>query len=365
MHITHTDIFRFSIRMEPFVIATGTMHFAQNVFIRIYTSAGGYGVGECSAFPMIVGETQDTCLVMAREFAKMIKGKNPLDISARLNDLDSVAAHNPTIKSAFDMAFYDLAAKQAQQPLYAFLGGEKRAIETDMTIGIGTPEQMAESAVKHEQAGATVLKIKLGKSIANDLDRLRTIRQAVDPAMKIRVDANQGWSFEDALHALRAMEPLNIQFCEQPMRTWYDDLLPELCAQSPIPLMADESCYNHHDARKLIKAGACHSVNIKFAKSGGIAEASRIHDEASKANIPCMIGSMLESRLALTANVHFAYASPNVQYFDLDTCLLGQLEDPITGGVVYNGFFLYLADAIGIGADVEEHFLEKCESWRV
>ena len=263
------------------------------------------------------------------------------------------------------MALYDLAAKHAGQPLYQFLGGEKRPIETDMTIGIGTPEQMAESAVKFEQAGATILKIKLGKAIANDLDRLRTIRQAVDPAMVIRGDANQGWSYEEALYALKAMEPLNIEFCEQPMRSWYDDQLPDLCANTRIPIMADESCYNHHDARKLIKAGACHSINIKLAKSGGIAEAKRIHDEAARANIPCMIGSMLESRLALTANVHFAYASQNVHYFDLDTCLLGQLEDPVTGGVVYDGFFLNVPDAIGIGADAEEHFLEKCDSWRV
>jgi L-alanine-DL-glutamate epimerase-like enolase superfamily enzyme len=80
MQITHTEIYRFSIPMEPFTIATGTMSFAQNTFIRVYTDAGFYGVGECSAFPMIVGETQDTCLVMAREFAALWKGKDPLDI---------------------------------------------------------------------------------------------------------------------------------------------------------------------------------------------------------------------------------------------------------------------------------------------
>src|SRR6185312_9224808 len=127
--ITKTDIFRFSIPMEPFTIATGTMDHAQNVFIRVHTDAGLYGVGECSAFPMIVGETQDTCLVMTKEFAKLWRGKDALDIPARLNELNRFTAGNTTIKSAFDMALYDISAKNAHQPLYKFLGGEKRTVE--------------------------------------------------------------------------------------------------------------------------------------------------------------------------------------------------------------------------------------------
>jgi L-alanine-DL-glutamate epimerase-like enolase superfamily enzyme len=129
--------------------------------------------------------------------------------------------------------------------------------------------------------------------------------------------------------------------------------------------MADESCYHHYDAERLIKTKSCHSINIKFAKSGGIMEAKKIHDLAEEAGIPCMIGSMLESRLALTANLHFAYANPNILFFDLDTCIMGQLEDPVVGGVIYNGFFLDVNDGIGIGADVEESFLKNCDHWRV
>ncbi|MBS1529826.1 MAG: dipeptide epimerase, partial [Bacteroidetes bacterium] len=111
MKITRTEIFRFSIAMEPFTIATGTMDHAQNVFIRVHTDAGFYGVGECSAFPMIVGETQDTCLVIAKKFARLWKGKDALDIPARLQQLHDFTAGNSTIKSAFDMALYDIAAK--------------------------------------------------------------------------------------------------------------------------------------------------------------------------------------------------------------------------------------------------------------
>ncbi|MET3113686.1 L-alanine-DL-glutamate epimerase-like enolase superfamily enzyme [Pedobacter sp. CG_S7] len=365
MKITHTEIYRFSIPMEPFVIATGTLHFAQNVFIRIYTDAGIYGVGECSAFPMIVGETQETCIAMAQDFAKIWIGKDPLDIPERMNDLLGYAAHNGTIKSAFDMALFDISAKNADLPLYKFLGGTLRSIETDMTIGIGTPEDMAITALKYQKQGCNIIKIKLGKDVHQDIERVAQIRKAIGKEAFIRLDANQGWSFDDALYALEALEQYNIDFCEQPMRTWFDDMLPELSLNSPIKIMADESCYNHHDARKLINSKACEYINIKFAKSGGILEAQKIHEEALKTGVKCMIGSMMESKIALSANLHFALASPNVVFFDLDTCLLGHLVDPVIGGLTYEGCQLEVPETIGIGADADPVFLESCQKWVV
>jgi L-alanine-DL-glutamate epimerase-like enolase superfamily enzyme len=365
MIITHTEIYRFSIPIEPFTIATGTLEFAQNVLVKIHTDAGIYGYGECSAFPMIVGENQETCLAMAKDFAKILKGKNPLEIPDRMDDLLGYAAHNGTIKSAFDMALFDIAAKNAKLPLYKFLGGTKKTIETDMTIGIDTPENMAKTALKHKNDGCRIIKIKLGKKVADDLERVKQIRAAIGDEPTIRLDANQGWSFDDALLALGELAQYNIEFCEQPMRTWYDDKLPELCINSPIALAADESCYNHHDARKLINSKGTKYLNIKFAKSGGILEAQKIHEEALKAGMHCMIGSMMETRLALTANLHFALASPNVVFFDLDTALLGHLVDPIVGGLTYEGFFLDVPDTIGIGADVDPEFLKTCESWSI
>lgn len=365
MKITHINIYRFSIPMEPFVIATGTMDYAQNVFIRIYTDTEYYGVGECSAFPMIVGETQETCLVMAKEFARLWKGKSPEDIEERIQDLHNFTAHNSTIKSAFDMALYDLNAKIKGLPLYKFLKGQKRIVETDMTIGIGSPDEMTEAAIRYQSQGARVLKIKLGKKPELDLQRIQKIRKGVGKDMILRIDANQGWDFEEALYCLNGMNNLNIEFCEQPMRTWYDDKLPELKKKTSIKIMADESCYNHHDARKLINSQSCNFINIKFAKSGGINEGLKIHDTALKAGVSCMIGSMLESRIALSANLHFAYACEGIKYFDLDTCLLGHLIDPVRGGVTYQGFFLDIPDNPGIGADADEEFLKSCENWTI
>ncbi|MBS1598559.1 MAG: dipeptide epimerase [Bacteroidetes bacterium] len=361
MIITKTDIYKFSIPMHPFTIATGTMEYAQNIFLRLHTDAGYYGLGECSAFPMIVGETQSTCFEMAKDFAALWKGKDPLDIKTRMHELDLHTAFNTTIKSAFDMALYDIAAKNANQPLYTFLGGRKKEIETDLTIGIDSPENMSRRAIEFKQQGVRMIKIKLGKNAKEDIERVKQIRGAVGEGTILRIDANQGWNFDDASHALKQMGKYNIQFCEQPMRYWDDDKLPVLKKISKIPIMADESVFDHHDAERLIKNNSCDYVNIKFAKSGGILEAIKINKVCAENNIPCMMGGMLESRVALTAFAHFVLAHDNIIFYDMDTCMLGHKKDPVINGVTYKGYFLEIPDAPGIGADAEESFLKSCE----
>ncbi len=352
--------------MVPFTIATGTMHFAQNIFIKLHTDNGITGVGECSAFPMITGETQNTCFALAQDFAALWKHKNAADITERLHELDQFIAFNHTIKSAFDMALYDIASKRANLPLYQYLGGEKsKNIETDITIGIDTPQYMAAQALAFKQDGFNILKVKLGKKPKDDTDRIDAIRNAVGLHMKIRIDANQGWAFDDANYALALLHPYNIEFCEQPMHKRDDFLLPALKKTSPIAIMADESVFNHHDAMRLIDTNSCSMVNIKFAKTGGIAEAIKVHDVCKQNKIPCMMGGMLESRVAATAFAHFATAMNNINYFDMDTCMLGHKIDPVIGGITYQSGNIKLPDGMGIGATVDPSFLNSVESVKI
>ena len=125
--------------MVPFAIATGTMNYAQNVFIRMFTNSALYGVGECSAFPMIVGETQETCLIMAKDFAYLWKGKNPSKIETRMQELHYFTANNTTIKSAFEMALYDLAAKCLEEPLYKLLAEINGILKPILPLELGNP----------------------------------------------------------------------------------------------------------------------------------------------------------------------------------------------------------------------------------
>ncbi len=276
--ISHTEIFKLALPMEPFVIATEVATVAQNTFIRIHTTEGLIGMGECSAFPMLVGETQSTCFAVGGDLARIIKGKDPFDIQTRMKEIHAYIAFNATIKSAFDMALHDIAAKKAGLPLYRFLGGSKKPIETDLTIGMNTPSKMVESAKAFVKQGVKTLKIKVGKSGEEDVERVRLIREAVGNSIALRIDANQGWDFDTAVKSLQAMAGFDIQFCEQPIHHHFDSLLPNLRKQSPIRIMADESVFNHYDAIRLIESQSLDYINVKLAKSGGILEAMRIAD---------------------------------------------------------------------------------------
>ena len=366
MIISDITIYRFSIPMVPFTISSGTMHYAQNVLIHVRTNSGFIGVGECSAFPMIAGETQDTCLALAKDFARIWKGKSIHDIEERMKELDNFIVGNHTIKSAFDMALFDLAAKIKEVPLYEYLGGTYAELESDLTIGIDTAEKMAAQAIEFvQQKGANILKIKLGKKAEDDITRVAKIREAVGSKIKLRVDANQGWDFEAAVLALTGMQDMDIEFCEQPMHRLLDDKMHSLRRICAIPIMADESVFDHYDALRLIKNKSCDAINIKLSKAGGIHEALLIHDVCAQADMPNMLGGMLESRVALTANVHLALACGNIHYYDLDTCLLGHLADPVIHGVQYDKMKLKVPTLPGIGADVDPLFLKTCEQFIV
>jgi len=177
MQISKIEIYKYSIPMVPFVIATGTMHFAQNLLIRIHTDEGLIGIGECSAFPMIAGETQATCYEMAKEFAAIWKNKDPLQIEERLQELDLFTAGNYTAKSAFDLALYDIAAKHASLPLYRFLGGQKKRLESDLTMGIDSPDKMAATAIEFKEKGVNIIKVKLGKNAIEDILRIKKLEK--------------------------------------------------------------------------------------------------------------------------------------------------------------------------------------------
>lgn len=362
MIFTAFEIYRYSIPMYPFTIATGTMQYAQNIFIRAYTDENIIGVGECSAFPMITGETQSTCFAMAKEFAQLWKDKNALAIEERMSELHAFAAYNSTIKSAFDMVLYDIAAKQANQSLSTYLGARRaKKMVTDLTIGIAEPETMAQQAKAFVEKGASIIKVKLGKNAEDDVERIKQIRKVIPANIILRADANQGWSYADAEFVLNEISRYNIEFCEQPMRSYYDAILPELTLNSPVRIMADESVFDHHDAKRMITAKACDFINIKFAKSGGILEAIKIAEVCVQNNMTCMMGGMLESRLALTAFAHFANAFDVVQFYDMDTCMLGHKTDPVKGGLTFDEFSISLPSEPGIGAIVDEDFLKTLE----
>ncbi len=156
------------------------------------------------------------------------------------------------------------------------------------------------------------------------------------------------------------LAPFDIEFCEQPVIYRDFEALARVRAASPIPIMADESLLDQHDAVRLSAMGACDLFNIKPGKAGGLHDALEIESIADEAGIPCMVGVFDETRLALSAYAHFISARPNILYADLDF-FLAYPDDPISGGVTFNGPHASITDAPGHGADVQADVWEGLE----
>jgi L-alanine-DL-glutamate epimerase-like enolase superfamily enzyme len=174
----------------------------------------------------------------------------------------------------------------------------------------------------------------------------------------LRLDANQGWDVNNAIKILKALEPFNIESCEEPIPRWDFMELRNVKDHTTIPIMADETCGDNHDAKRLIDLKACDTINIKLGKSSGIFNALKIIEIAEKHHMKLQVGGFLESRLAFTASAHLALASENIIYFDFDTPLMFT-EDPVSGGIFYdkNGK-VSITETPGLGAWMENDYLQ-------
>lgn len=348
---------------EPFIISLGPIHDVQNLVVIIRTEDGCAGYGECSPYMTINGESIDTCFIVGQYFAKVLKGKNALDIENCIEQMDKTIYANSSIKSAFDIALHDIAAQHAGVPLYQFLGGNKnKVLETDMTVSIGHPSKMKEDAMRFKQEGFPAIKVKLGEGKHMDVDRIKAIREGIGMQIPLRIDANQGWkNADDAIEVLKELAKYDIEHCEEPIARWKFMDLKRVSEQSPIPIMADESIGDEHDAERLINLKACSMFNIKLGKSGGLFKAMKIADLGAHHGIEMQVGGFMESRLGMTASAHFALTNDHIHHCDFDTPLMFT-ADPIIGGIEYktNGV-IEVPDIPGLGAVVDEAWLEKCE----
>ena len=361
LKITDVEIFLFDIGLtSPFRIAIGEMTAANDLLVRVRTDQGIVGLGEACPFPPITGETQATNAAAAKAIRDMIIGKDPLAIDDLVRLIGPIVHSNPSAVAAFDMALHDILGKVAGLPLFRLLGGTKSIFETDITTSIDTLEKMTAEAKGYADKGYKTLKVKVGLDPDDDFARIEAMRAAVGPKVRIRVDANQGWTVPQAIYALRKMAPLAIEFCEQPVLASDTAGLRAVRSQSPIAIMADEALFGPSDAIKLIRAEACDTFNIKVMKAGGLLNSIRIAHIADAANMRCMVGCMLESNLALTAAAHVVASQANIVYADLD----GNSEhvtNPVLGGMTVKAGTLTLPETPGLGCDVDPVFVKTLQ----
>ena len=317
-----------------FRVAHGASDQRHNVVVRL-TQDGVTGSGEAAAV-FYYGDTQDSLMTYLRTVPDL--GSDPFALDSIL---DRLPAGPPAAKAAVDIALHDLCGKKLGQPLYRLFGLTPSPLpETSFTIGIDAPEIMAERA---SQSGYPIIKIKVGTE--HDEAVVRSIRQATNA--RLRVDANAGWSREQALDLIPRLSEYDLELVEQPLPVkdeegyfWLKQKLRQQGVKTPI--FADESVRTSRDVVKL--AGALDGVVVKLMKTGGLREALRCIHTARAHDLQIMLSCMIETSLSVTAAAHLA---PLCDYLDLDGPLL-IANDPFQG-VRYNGAQLTLPDGPGLG----------------
>ncbi len=338
---------------EPFSIANETVDYGENVFFKLETDEDIIGWG-CATPDTVTSETKESVVKNFDNIKDLIIGMDPLKIH-NINDIiDEKIIGNPSLKSGLNMAFYDILGKKAGLPLYKILGGYRDKIETSVTVGINPVDVMVQKSKEFVSQGFNCLKVKCGMDPDHDIDAVLAIRAAVGNNVKIRLDANEGYTLEKALRVIETLEKLgaDIEMLEQPTPAKYLYALKEVTAQCPVPIMADETALTLRDSLKLVKMEIADMINIKLMKIGGITNAIKANVFAEIAGIPVMIGCMNESMGAMAAGVHFACAFKNVQYADLDSALDFE-SDIVKGGARYEEGYVIPSNKPGLGIEVD------------
>ncbi|WP_321390868.1 dipeptide epimerase [uncultured Desulfuromusa sp.] len=336
----------------PFKTALRTVKQIENVLVTVATDDGHCGYGGAAPTAVITGDTLASIRGGIEHIRDNIIGMDIASAEDLFQKLNRCLIGNMSAKAAVDMAIYDLLAKAQAAPLYRFLGGTAKSLETDITISLDTPEKMAADSLEKVARGFTYLKIKVGNNPELDIQRLQAIHGEVGDQVKIRIDANQGWTPKEAVLVGNALADrgINIELLEQPVAARDFSGLRYVREQLAVPVVADESVFSPRDALDLVQMGAADGFNIKLMKCGGIYNAIKIAAIADAAGIPCMVGSMMESHLSVGAAAHFAASRAIVTRFDLDAPLFCS-ANPAVGGIFYQGSKVCFTDTPGLGVE--------------
>lgn len=335
----------------PFKTALRTVDSVHDLLVRVETDTGAVGYGEAPPTAVITGDTLGSVRAAVEEFiAPSLVGREVEDLDGTMNALARCLVKNTSAKAAVDMALYDLYAQSCGKPLYRVLGGARQQITTDLTISVNPVPEMVQDAREAVARGFSILKVKVGKEGMADVARLRAIREAVGPDVTLRVDANQGWTAKEAVRIITALEDagVNPELVEQPVPAADLEGLAFVTGRVLTPILADESVFSPADAFALLQRHAADLINIKLMKTGGIWQALKICAAAEVYGVECMVGCMLESKIAVSAAAHLAAARSVVTKVDLDGPSLCK-TDPYTGGPDYRGAVIRMNETPGLG----------------
>jgi L-Ala-D/L-Glu epimerase len=342
----------------PFVTALRRTETTDTVVVTITDSDGRVGWGEAPQVWQVTGESLAGATACITTMLTPVLSGHPLEDRADLlavgRAVQGAVARNFGAKAAVDAALHDLVAQAEGTSVAALLAGGADGIPerltTDVTLSAGAAAALADTARQRVSEGFTTLKMKVGTDASTDVQRVASVRDAVGPGIAIRLDANQGWTREEAVSVIRALEvaDLGVEFVEQPVVADDVEGLAWVRARVGLPVMADESCYGMHDLERIIRLEAADLVNVKLAKCGSLTLGRAMLRRAQEAGLGTIVGSMMESHIGVGAAAALVASQPTTHTPDLDAAWWS-VASPVEGGITYSTDEIRLPPGAGSG----------------
>ena len=349
---------------RPHTMSFTTLEAVNFVFVRVETRDGlvGWGEAACLGGPTWSEESAESiAATLDRYVIPWLRGRDATQLESLRLEMSKRVQGNPFARAAVEMALWDLNGRALGVPVHRLLGGRVRdRVPLSWSLAVASGDAEIAEARDKIARGHRIFKIKTAaRPVADDIARVRAIREAVGPDVRLRVDANQGWDRPTALRAIRAMEPFDLDFVEQPVPRWDLDGLAEIARGVSVPIMADESCASPQDALAITRRGGVSILALKLTKAAGLANTMAVARIAEAAGLGCYVGCMIETSLGTAAYLHAAVAASPVTW----GCeLFGPLllrGDVVREPVRYADGCILALDGPGLGVEVDEARLKE------
>lgn len=337
---------------KPYTIAFKTVDEVRNVFVELILENGITGIGSGNPSEYVVGENiGQTIEALKEDNLEFLAGRDIREFHQLTYDVWKKFPKNPAARAALDIALHDVFAKFLGVPLVKFLGQKIKTLPTSNTIGIKNVTETLKEATEYVQAGFKVLKVKLGKDLNEDIERIVKLRENLGNKVAIRIDANQGYDINQTVEFYTKTLHLNVELIEQPLPAKAVKEMKSLPEEIRTKIAADESLIAPKDALELVKPPRASGIfNIKLMKCGGVSQGLKIADIALQEGVDLFWGCNDESAVSITAALHAAFSCSNTKYIDLDGSLdLG--KDVVKGGFILKDGMMSCSDKAGLGLE--------------
>ena len=318
------------------------------VIITLTTDDGSVGEGYGFPFPPL-GETPGGCYNALEIMSRKLVGRDALAIQANMDIVRKAIPGNQAAKAGMDCAMHDLLAHVLKVPLYQLLGGKTRSrIPLMRILTLKSPKEMQEKAVELAGEGYRYLKLKLAGVIADDVERVKLVREGVGKDIHLSLDPNMAFLAKDAINFSRQAENYDITMMEQPVSHTNGLALEHVTRATAIAIEADESATTVEQVMDLAAYRRVDGINLKLPRSGGILNTMTMAHICAAGGLSCRLGANVGTRLLTAHAVHVGAVLPNLDH----ACELAEFErlgnDPYEGLTVVDGEII-VPDEVGSG----------------